>query len=95
MTHRVTFTADHYTEESIAEGSSVENGYVNVEWNKHSIMEEGDEFFKDFDTREEAEAYIEENIGAVEPSGDSFYAQDPEVDYEGDTWMLAGHIDVV
>lgn len=95
MAHRVTFTADRYTEESIAEGMPVESGYINVDWNKHSIMEDGDEFFKDFDTRAEAEAYIEENIGSVEPSGDSFYAQDSDVDSEGDTWNFAGHIDEV
>lgn len=93
--HRVTFTADRYTEESLSEGIAEESGYVNVEWNKQSIMAEDDEFFKDFDTRDEAEAYIEENLGDTEQSGDSYYATDSETDSEGDTWNFAGHIDEV
>lgn len=92
---KVTFTADRYTEESIAEGLSVEGGYINVDWNKYSIMADDDEFSKEFDTREEAEQYIEDNIGSTEQSGDSYYAQDADTDNNGETWMFAGHIEEV
>lgn len=95
MAFRVTFTADHYTEESLAVGTAVENGYINPEWNKQSIIDESDEFFKDFDTLAEAEQYIEETIGGTEQSGDSYYGIDTEMDSEGGDWNYAGHVDSI
>lgn len=90
---KVTFTADRYTEESLAEGISVENGYVNLNWNRHEIMVDGDEWVNEFETREEAEQFIMDSIGDTDQSGDSYYACDSEHDSNYDQWNYAGHIE--
>lgn len=90
---KVTFTADRFTEESLAEGISSENGYVNLDWNRHEIMVDGDEWVTEFETREEAEQFIEDSIGDTDRSGDAYYACDSEHDSNYDQWNFAGHIE--
>lgn len=90
---KVTFTADRYTNESLEDGISVENGYVNLDWSRHEIMVDGDEWVSEFDTREEAEQFIMDSIGDTEPSGDSYYGIDTDQDNNGDHWSYAGHIE--
>lgn len=94
---KVTFTADRLTEESIDLGASEENGYVNLDWNRFEFVAEEDEDTPagEFETREEAEKFIEESIGYTEASGDSYYAADGAYDNEGNQWRYAGHIDEV
>lgn len=89
---KVTFTADKYTEESLAFGNAAESGYVDLSWNRFQIMSPEDEAVTLFDTRDEAERSIEDSIGAVERSGDSYYAVDSPMDDEGNRWSYAGHI---
>lgn len=92
---KVTFTADRYTDESLEDGISVENGYVNLDWNRHEIMVDGDEWVTEFETREEAEQFIMDSIGDTDQSGDSYYACDSDRDDNGDQWNHAGHIEEV
>lgn len=92
---KVTVTADRYTEESLEDGISVENGYVNLDWNRHEIIAEDDEWFQEFDTREEAEQFIMDSIGDTERSGDTFYAVDAERDANYDQWNFAAHIEEI
>lgn len=90
---KVTVTADRYTEESLEDGISVENGYVNLDWNRYEIIADNDEWFKEFDTREEAEQFIMDSIGDTDRSGDTFYAVDSERDTNYDQWNFAAHIE--
>lgn len=95
MMFKVTVTADRFTEESLAEGISVENGYVNLDWNRYAIMADEDDWFEEFATREEAEAFIMDSIGDTEQSGDSYYATDTDRDSNYDLWSFAAHIEEV
>lgn len=92
---KVSFSADRYTTESLEEGIAEESGFVDLDWNRHQIMPEGDEKFEEFDTRAEAEQHIMDSIGSVEPSGDNYYAIDPDIDTNGDSWSYCGHIEEV
>lgn len=90
---KVTFTAERFTEESLEDGINVESGFVNLDWNRHEIMAEGDEWAAIFETREEAEQFIMNAIGDTEKSGDSYYGIDTDRDSNYDAWSYAAHIE--
>ncbi len=95
MKFEVAFTADVVDEESAANGDARERGWIDPRWSMTQVYENREDVtVETFDTREEAEAYIEETIGNYDSfDGETWYAQDPHEDYKtGDTWSYAGHI---
>lgn len=91
---QVVFTGDVTDEVHAAMGATRENGWVCPEWSMTALFEEKEEVATyDFETREEAEAFIEDTIGSVDGSGDSFYSNDCHQDMTtGDYWSYCGHV---
>lgn len=92
---QVVFTGDVTDEVHASEGATRANGWVCPEWSMTALFEEKEEVATyDFDTREEAEAFIEDTIGATETSdGEAFYSTDSNMDMTtGDYWSYCGHV---
>lgn len=90
---QVVFTGDVTDEVHAAMGATRANGWVCPEWSMTALFADKEEVATyDFDTREEAEAFIEETIGATETSdGEAFYSLDTKTD-DRDYWSYCGHV---
>lgn len=94
----VRFTGERITEESAAQGDAAERGWVNPSWSRTTLYAEQDKVpYTGFDTREEAEAFIESTIGSyTTDDGENYYADDSDLDKEtGDYWKYAAHVEEV
>lgn len=94
----VRFTGERITEESAGQGDAAERGWVNPSWNRKQLYpKQADVRATGFDTREEAEEFIESIIGSyTTDDGENYYAEDSDLDKEtGDYWKYAAHIEEV
>lgn len=92
----VRFTGERVTEESAAKGEPAERGWVNPSWSRKRLYpNKSDSRAQGFDTREDAEAFIESVLGAYTSDfGENYYAEDADQDKEtGDYWKYAAHIE--
>lgn len=95
MKFEVSFTADVVTEESAAEGMAARSGWVDKAWSRTEVFENKEDVRVHlFDTREEAEEFIESEIGSADSyDGEDWYAADPHEDYRtGESVHYCGHI---
>lgn len=95
MKFEVAFTADVVTEESASEGMADRSGWVDIAWSRREVYENKEDVRVHlFDTREEAEAFIESEIGSADSyDGEHWYAADPSQDFRtGEDWNYCGHI---
>lgn len=91
----VAFTGEKVTEESAAFGDAEERGWVDIRWSrKEFYMDKEDVRTFEFDTREEAEKFIESEIGSADSyDGYTWYAADPDIDYvTGASYSYAAHV---
>jgi hypothetical protein len=91
----VSFTADVVTEESAAHGDADRRGWVDINWSRTMVHENKEDVRVHlFDTREEAEEFIESEIGSADSyDGEHWYAADSHTDLQtGEDWSYCGHI---
>lgn len=93
---RVRFTADLITE--VEDGElETESGWVDWNWTRWDVEENREDVrFFDFETREEAEEFIGDELGAVEhdEGSDNYYAADTVQNYQtGVNARYAAHIE--
>lgn len=74
------------------------NGWVDPLWNRFELRELADDVRSwDFDTLEEAIAFIDSEIGSVETrhaERGNYYAEDAEMNPEsGEYWYYCGHVE--
>ena len=95
MKFEVAFTADVVTAESAEHGDADRRGWIDWDWSSRQVHENKEDVrVHIFDTREEAEKYIEDTIGTADSyDGYDWYAADPREDYRtGESWNYCGHI---
>lgn len=94
----VQFTADVVTEESANVGDFARSGWIDPQFSKTVLFEAGGDVpsFK-FDTREEAEEFIESHIGTADSfDGEDWYASDSHTDLEsGENWSYHARIEEI
>lgn len=95
MKFEVAFTADVVTEESASEGMADRSGWVDLAWSRTQVHSNKEDVrVHIFDTRAEAEAFIESELGYADSyDGENWYAADTHDDYvTGEQWNYCGHI---
>lgn len=90
----VQFTADLYTQESMAEGIADTSGWVNYPSDSSDILEDSDDAqIHIFEDEAEAVAYISDALGSFNRNGNTFYAEDAVPNMvTGDMVTYAAHI---
>lgn len=72
------------------------NGWVDPKWSMTQLRSESTDVTTfEFDTRKEAEEFIEQTIGSADNyDGEDWYAADSHMDYQsGEDWSYAAHIE--